>query len=268
MKEINTFIKSNRNTDIPVTIVDCQIANAALIIFVHGFKADRHEGGRFSDVATELAKLGYSSIRMGFPGCDESKEDFINYSLTNNLNDIETCYKYMLDSYSIDNNRIGMIGYSMGARLTSIFANKHQELKTIGLWAGACFKDYGGDNFLGCDLKNIKEEINIKGYCDYLNTFDNDIIKLSKQLIDDMISYNPIECLNSFKGNAIIVHGNKDITVDVNVGYDNFYALKNAKNKKLVIIDDANHGFGLWDNKMHQSKQLVEETILFFKNNL
>ena len=101
MKEIELLLKSKRNTEIPVSIVDSETTNCALVIFIHGFKADRHEGGRFSDVARNLAKLGYSSIRMGFPGCDESKEDFINYSITNDLDDIETCYKYIQGSAKV-----------------------------------------------------------------------------------------------------------------------------------------------------------------------
>lgn len=268
MKEIELLLKSKRNTEIPVSIVDSETANCALVIFIHGFKADRHEGGRFTDVARNLAKFGYSSIRMGFPGCDESKEDFINYSITNNLDDIEVCYKYMLNTYAIDIKRVGVVGYSMGARLTCLFSNIHPEIKTIGLWAGACYEDYGGDNFLGCKIDDINRELVSKDYYDYFNSFDNTYIKLSKQLIEDMVKYNPVTCLNSFAGNCIVVHGNEDITVSVDTGYNNFMALKNAKNKKLVIIDGANHGFGLWDNQMHQSKQLVEETTLFFKNNL
>ena len=44
--------------------------------------------------------------------------------------------------------------------------------------------------------------------------------------------------------------------------------LVNVKNKKLVVVDGANHGFGLWDNHMEQSKELVDETTEFLKEYL
>ena len=270
MIEKNIEINSKRNTKIPVTIVESGKENAPLILLVHGFKADRHEGGRYSEVANNLAKIGVNSIRMGFPGCDESKEDFINYTLNNCLDDMESCYKYMLDNYSTDTNHLGMIGYSMGGRLTSIFINKHPEFKTIGLWAGAVYKDFGGDNksFIGGDLEPMRKQANELGYCDFFNTFDNTNIRINKALIDEMELYNPLDGLNGYEGNAIVCHGDKDITVSLDTAYLAIDNLKNVKNKKLVVIKNANHGFGLWDNHMEQSKELVDETTNFFKEYL
>lgn len=270
MLERNITIKSNRNTDIPVTIVEAGKENAPLVLFVHGFKADRHEGGRFSEVANNLAQIGVNSIRMGFAGCDESKEDFINYTLKNNLDDIETCYKYMLENYSIDTKHLGMVGYSMGGRLTSIFVKEHKEFKTIGLWAGAVYKGFGGNDeyFIGAKLEPMRKQADELGYAEFLNAFDNTYIKINKELIDDMESLNPLEGLNEFDGNAIVCHGDNDDTVVLDTAYIAMDNLKNARNKKLVVINGANHGFGLWDDHMEQSHELVEETTKFFKEYL
>lgn len=270
MIEKNITIKSIRNTDIPVSIVDSEKSNAPLVILAHGFKADRHEGGRFSDVARNLAEVGVSSIRMGFPGCDESKEDFINYTLKNCLDDIESSYEYMLDNYSIDTTHLGIIGYSMGGRLASIFINSHPEFKTIGLWAGAVYKDFGGNNeyFLGGDVLTMKKQANELGYADFYNDFDNTNIKLNKALIDEMELYNPLQYLNEFNGNAIVCHGDNDTTVSLDTAYLAMDNLTNAKNKKLLVVKGADHGFGLWDNHMEQSNELVSETTKFFKEYL
>ena len=270
MLEINKTIKSKRDTNIPVTIVDSETENASLVIFAHGFKADRHEGGRFSDVARKLAEVGINSIRMGFPGCDESKEDFINYTINNCLDDIESSYQYMLNNYSINNEHLGIVGYSMGGRLASIFVNKHPEFKTLGLWTGAVYKDFGGNNdcFLGGNVASMKKQANELGYTDFYNDFDNTNIKLSKALIDEMELYNPLEYLNSFEGSAIVCHGDNDFTVVLDTAYLAINNLTKAKNKKLVIINGANHGFGLWDDHMEQSYELVDETTKFIKEHL
>lgn len=267
MKEIELTIKSQRNSDIPVSIIDSETTNAGLVIFVHGFKANRHEDGRFTLVGQTLASHGISSIRMGFAGCDESKEDFINYTLKNCLDDIDSSINYMLDNYSINKGRIGMLGYSMGGRLTGIYTNKHSDLKCLGFWAGATYPSFEDGFFLGEDVNRLKQEASEKGYCQFHNSFDNTFIRLNKDLIAQMEEYNPLEGLYKYEGNAIVVHGDKDITVKPKVVNLMNEALSKA-NKKIVIIKGADHGFGQWDNKPELSKMLVEETIGFFIENM
>ena len=75
MKRIDTTVLSKRNTDIPVTIIEADTFPSKLLLCVHGFKANRTEDNRFVEVAEALASNGVSTIMMGFPGCDESKED-------------------------------------------------------------------------------------------------------------------------------------------------------------------------------------------------
>lgn len=268
MKLINTTIKSIRNTDIPVSIVDAEVDNAGLVIFAHGFKADRHEGGRFTRLANMLSKIGISSIRLGFPGCDESKEEFYYYTLTNCLNDLQTCYDYMKTNYSINENKMGLVGYSMGGRLVSLFIKNHPEFKVIGLWAPACLNDFINDDFLGCNVTQMKKQAKEKGYIDFNNIFDNTILKMNVELIHDMENLHPNDGLNSFEGRAIIIHGDKDSTVKPFVSSEVYKQLINAKDKKLVVIKDADHGFGLWDKHPEQSIQLIEETYNYFEENL
>ena len=44
--------------------------------------------------------------------------------------------------------------------------------------------------------------------------------------------------------------------------------LKEAQEKKLLIIPEADHGFGLWDNQPDQSERLVDVTSKFLGKNL
>ena len=268
MKTINTSIHSNRNTDIPVTIVETNVNPCRLLICAHGFKANRTEDGRFLQVAQALAENGVMSIMMGFPGCDVSKEDFLNYSLTSCMDDIDNCYRYIKDNYDIDPDHVGMIGYSMGGRLTSLYIKKHPEIRCIGIWAGACYDGFGGDSFLGVGTDTLKNEEKKKGYCDFLNSFDNTYIKLSKQLIEDMENMSPVEGLNGYTGDAIVVHGDKDITVPYEQAFDTYASLIHAEDRKLLTVEGADHGFGAWDDHPELSKQLTDNTIAYFKEHL
>lgn len=269
MEKIIKTLCSKRNTEIPVTVFDSGNENPGLVLMVHGFKAERSEGGRFYEVAEKLCEEGVNTICMGFPGCDESKEDFINYSLTNCLDDIETSYEYMLDTYNINKDHMGIIGYSMGGRLTSIYQASHPEFKVIGLWAAASYNGFEDGKFLGADAKEAEEVSNKDGYYMYHNGFDNTDIKLSKQLVNDFgYDYKPEDLMKEYKGAAIICQGNKDESVKPETTDIIKNSLVNAKKVEMLLIDGANHGFGLWDNHPEQSKTLVDGTFKFFKENL
>ncbi len=266
--EKELWIESKRGTKFPVSIIESNVENCPLVIFVHGFKADRHEGGRFTTVGRALAEKGISSIRMGFPGCDESTEDFFNYTLENCLSDIETSYKYMLDNYSIDINHLGMVGYSMGGRLTCLFNKNHREFKTIGLWAAAAYDGFEEGKFLGMDVIELKKQIEGKTSFPYFNSFDGTTLNMNVQLVNEIENCKPSEGLKGFEGKVIICHGDSDPTVLPKTVDIAISSLTDSKVIKKVIIEGANHGFGLWDDHMEQSKILTDETTEFFLKNL
>lgn len=269
MEQYSRYLKSVRNTDIPVTVFDSRAKNPGLVLMVHGFKAERSEGGRFYEVAEKLCDLGINTICMGFAGCDESKEDFINYSLKSCLSDMEVSLKYMLDTYDVDVNHMGLIGYSMGGRLVSIFQTAHPEFKVMGLWAAAAYNGFEDGLFLGANALEAKEAADKEGYYLYHNGFDNTDIKLSKELVYDFgYDFMPEDELQKYEGSVIICQGDKDLSVKPETADIIARSLCKAKKVKKLIIEGANHGFGLWDNHMEQSKMLVEETFAFFKENL
>ncbi len=263
MKIIDTATISKRNTEIPLTVIDSEKDNAGLVVFVHGFKANRHEDGRFDEVGKKLTEIGISSVMMGFPGCDESKEDFVNYSLRNCLDDMDSSIEYMKKNYSIDEKRMGMIGYSMGGRLTAIYTGKHPELKCIGFFAAAAYSGFEDGKMIGEPVDEVKKSVKEKGYYEYLNTFDNTMLKMGKELIEDMEKYDPLESLRNYEGNAIVIHGSVDTMVNPRTADMMMEALGKA-NKKCVIIEDADHGFGAWNNRPDLSEKLVNAAADFF----
>ena len=265
MKIIETRIRSKRDTDIPVTIVEAD-APSKLLLCIHGFKANRTEDGRFLTVAKALAECGVCTIMPGFPGCDVSNEDFINYSLRNCIDDIDTSFAYMMDHYDLDQENVGMIGYSMGGRLTSLYIAEHPEITCIGFWAAALEDGFGDEGvFLGEHVEVMKKEAFEKGCFNFHNLFDDTWIRLSRELIEDYEEKRPSAGLNRYKGAAIIVHGDEDSTVPYRVAKLGYAALKETKEKKLYCVKGADHGFGAWNERPDLSKQLTDETVSFFR---
>ena len=269
MKTFDEQIISKRGTNLHATIIESGIEKSPLVLLIHGFKADRTEGGRFLTVAQELAKAGVNSICVSFPGCGDSEEPFEQYCMSHCLDDIDVIYQYMLEHYNIDQNHLGMIGYSMGGRLTCLYTSLHPEFKTIGLWAAASYDDFNGEeNFQGSNIKEMMKEAEANGFAATVNSFDQSILRLSRQFFEDMFHLKPYEGILSYQGNVILCHGTKDDMVPFETSERVFQNLTTKGNRKFVVIENANHGFGLWDNHMEQSKQLTDSTIEFFKENL
>lgn len=256
-------IKSKRGSMIPCDVYEGN--GRGLIVFVHGFKAERTEGGRFTEVALKMAEKGFNSIMMDQSGCGESKEPYDLYCIDNSMDDITSCIEYMFEKYDIDENRMAMVGYSMGGRITSIYVNEvDSRFKTIGLWAAAISDMEELNTFVyDKDGHSLREDANKNGYGLYYNEFDDTYIHLSKEFYDGMFNYDSVGDMKKYEGNVIIVHGDCDITVYPKIAHNCYNNLTTKGKKKLVIIPGANHGFGLWDDHPEQSKQLVNETSEF-----
>ena len=260
---MKTEIRSKRGSMIPCDVYEGN--GRGLIVFVHGFKAERSEGGRFTEVALRLAEKGFNSIMMDQSGCGESKEPYDLYCIDNSMDDITSCIEYMFDKYDIDENRMAMIGYSMGGRITSIYVNEvDKRFKTIGLWAAAISDMDELNTFVyDRDGHSLREDAEKDGYGLYYNEFDDTYIHLSKKFYDGMFNYDCVGDMKRYDGNVIIVHGDADITVKPEIALNCYGNLTTEGKKKLEIISGANHGFGLWDDHPEQSEQLVSTTCDF-----
>lgn len=264
-------IPSKRLTDIVCTINLPQTEGAMpLVIFTHGFGADRHEGGRFTQVADKLATKGIASIRMDFSGCNESTESFTAFAIRNLLDDLITCVDHMINNYDIDQEHMGIVGYSMGGRLATLYSRLNPNIKTMALWAPALTKGMSGleDSMGGADkLNEMIKEAQTNGSVKYNDLFGGQK-ELSKEYFMDMEAHDVLKALSHYKHNLLIVQGNEDDIVRPDVIDKALTHINKECHFNYLYMDHANHGFGLWDDHPEQSEKLVKETIKFIERHL
>ena len=260
-------IISKRGTEVPFIIVEGK-RKGPLLVMIHGFSSNKHEDNRYLKIAEELKEIGVNSIMFSQCGHEESKEDFINYTLDNIIDDTYSCIEYMIDNYQIDKNNISLIGYSMGARIVSLIMNKIKA-KNIVLIAGANYKGLSNDNdsFLGHDVNDLRKQANEHNCVNIYDPFEDRYLKLSKRFIENMEEYNPIEQLNKYNGNALIIHGMKDDIVSIKKSYLVYNELINTKEKRLIIFKDSDHSFGGWSSNLNieESNLMCEKIINYLK---
>lgn len=271
-KSTDTWIKS-RSTQIAVTIVspaDDTRGSLPLVILLHGHGGTRHEAGGYTRVAEGLAAHGIASIRMDFPGCGDSLEGFKNNNLTNMIADLKATRLHALKILDIDENRMGLLGFSMGGRLALSTGANAADYRAIGLWAPdtvdgeANMRKYLGGSV---QYEKMKATAKSQGFAPF-TTFWGQDQQLGYRWFTDMEASLMTHTIEQYRGALMVLYGDLDTVVNPEISRS---VLKNAINARPAVerlIAGADHGLGLFNNDTLRSGQVVNETIAFFAKHL
>lgn len=268
--EYITNIKSNRNTNIVSTIsIPDNKDSFPLVLMAHGFCANRDESGAFSSLANKLAESVIASIRIDFPGCNDSKESYLSNTIDNDVEDLRCAYKYMNDNYNITST--GIVGYSLGAKVITHYVAKYNGINVIMVFAPAITNnlDWNSSLTLGKqkEMEKALEIANEQGYYNYLNEFDNVHIPLSKDFIKQCLTYKTLDNFSDFAIPTLMIYGNNDDIIPLNI-YKEIIKENHNPLFNSYLINGANHGFGMWDRKPEQFNELINKAHEFLVQEL
>ena len=239
------------------------------VVMNHGHGGGRQENGGFGSIASALAERGILTIRMDFPGTGDSTEPFTEGYLSNMISDSNASLAYILDSYAVDPERLGIFGYSMGGRIAlTIGAAEDNPYRAMALLAPSA--DWGQEmmvSFLGGQAEYDRlfaEAASDKGYADFVTQWGQ-TQQLSKTWFDQMIASKPLEGIGAYDGAMIVLHGDKDDVVPATVAEAVVAAYPAAS---MVVVPEADHGYGFYSDQPDVTA-LVEGTLAdFFAENL
>jgi alpha/beta superfamily hydrolase len=90
----------------------------------------------FVKFSRALADLGFASIRFDFVGSGESDGEFVNMTLSGELEDAVNILSHVKTLNFVDQDRIGFVGFSASGEVASILAGLNSEaIKALCLWA-------------------------------------------------------------------------------------------------------------------------------------
>lgn len=235
-----------------------------VVVMNHGHGGGRQENGGFGKVADALAKEGILTIRMDFPGSGDSKEPFTEGYLSNMISDSNASLDYVLENYPADPDRLGIFGYSMGGRIAlTIAGSADNPYRAVALLAPS--GNPGGElmvPFLGGQAEYDRlyaEASGDKGYAEFLTQWGQ-TQQLSKTWFDELLVSKPLDAIGNFKGDMLIVYGDKDVVVPAEVNKAVAAAYPAAK---VVVVPEADHGYGFYSDQPDVSA-LVESSIAEF----
>lgn len=217
--------------------------NLPIAIVSHGFMA-------FQDTVRQYAKAfaqnGYLSYCFDFCGGSviKGKSDgkTTEMSVLTEVNDLEAVIKYAQNRAYANPNKILLMGCSQGGFVSALTAAKHNDIvsKLVLFYPAFCIPDdarAGQMMFAQFDPNNIPPTIKCGP------------MKLGRCYVEDVIKMNPYEEIKAFKGDVLIVHGDKDNIVDIKyskTAYETYTeADVNPEGRNIVFktVKNGAHGF-------------------------
>lgn len=259
--------------DVPATwVVPEHRAGQALplVILIHGHGGTRHEAGGFTRLADRLADAGYASIRMDFPGCGDSAEPFSENNLGNMLMDVRAAREWASRNVNVDNRRIGLVGFSMGGRVAAMLSRSDPPIDTMVLWAPAVQNGPGKMvEYLGGpeSWAQMKATAAREGFAPF-TTFWGQDQQLGPDWFADLEQSRSRDDIAAFEGALHLVHGSADAVVPLEVSAAALGAAVSAETASITIIEDADHGFGLFAEQDRYSRKLIDATASFIEAEL
>lgn len=266
---VSTNIQSSRDVEVPAVInLPAEQENMPLVVMCHGHGGSKEENGGFDAIAEALAADGIAVVRVDYPGCGASTEDFTLNTLTNMEADTASAVKYMEDTYSIDTSKVGIFGYSMGGRIAlDLLASDPGTYSAVCLLAPAA--DYVDLKELFGGAENwdtLKATADANGYADYTTIYGQQQ-KLSKDWFSDLESKDLDTVLKdataNYSGPSMVIHAVDDAAVHPEVSEK----VAEAMGADVVLTPTDGHGYGFYGGPLYVRRIVVENAADFFAIN-
>lgn len=108
----------------------------AAVVICHGFGGNKCGKHRlYVRVANALASLGVTVLRFDYRGSGDSDGEFTEMELESQVSDIIAAVRFLQNKPDIDENRIALLGRSLGGAMAVLAAAELKQIKALALWA-------------------------------------------------------------------------------------------------------------------------------------
>lgn len=210
---------------------------APAIICSHGLFSDK-DGSKFVRLTQHLADKGFVAVRYDHRGCGQSQGRLSDTTLTGRLADLAAVTDFMRRQPHYVNDRIGLMGSSMGGLVSLWEAVRNRIYHAVVTWATPW------------EIRRPHKEKTSVGP-----------IFLSDAFYADLKQYRSLTLLKAIQ-RCMILHGGTDKLVPLTHAYHLFRHL--GKPKAIKVLEGADHRF----TNPNDRRQAIDYTTKFFHHHL
>ncbi len=222
------------------------------VVMLHGFTGNRMEVHFiFVKTARALTKAGIAALRFDFRGSGESDGDFVEMTIPGEIKDAVTAVKFAKQQPSVDENRIGLLGLSMGGCVAAC-TSAREEVSSLMLWSAVGNPTELLQRRLE-DMGNPTPPIDLGG------------LMLGSKFIETIESVRPLEDVASTNIPVMIIHAEDDTTVPVKDAHDyHDAASKPGRTVHKMILPSGGHRLATCEVE----RTVIKRTVDWFKETL
>jgi len=226
------------------------------VVMLHGNGSTRHEAGNAYDyTAPIMATAGIATIRFDYIGNGDSTSDYIDFTYDKGVEDALKCYEYLTTIETVDAERVGIMGWSQGGRLTILTAARSDVFKSALTWAGA-FDQKGNEE----EQYAIAKE---NGYYEVTYSW-RDSLRQSPAYYECAMAIDYYAEAAKITIPFLAIQGDQDDTVLPETAQTIVDALVNSADAEVYYVEGAGHTFGVFSNQPEQLEEITVMTIMWF----
>lgn len=220
---------------------------APAIVMCHGWTGHKIEPGRvFVKTARRLAEAGIVVLRFDCRGSGDSEGDFQDMTISGEVLDANRALEVLCATRGVDQERIGILGFSLGGCVAPLAAQAFGNVKTACLWAPVSNP--------ARQFQRITDEM--KG--DYLDMGQN---IQGRCFVNDLPNHHPADFVAGWNRPVFVIRGTNDesVTEESARAY-----LTGPGRREFMPIEGADH---VWSRSDWQA-QLMDATVRWFRETL
>lgn len=256
---------NNNGYDVPgiLSIPDMEGPFPA-ILMLHGTGTQKNEvGDLYKKLAILLKQRGIASLRIDFSGCGDSKNSDLSYSLSSALGDAHCALNFMKNHHDIDDERIGVIGFSQGALIAQMLVIEVPDLKALTAWAPAVGNGIAPmSNFFRAYYEEaVKNQYAVMHY-DW-----REPCRVNLKWFEELKQQTTLEQMASYSGRILAIAGTHDNVLPCD-NINKLIMASSSQQAQAILIKGADHIFNVFDIESNHSKELLRITADWLSINL
>lgn len=214
-----------------------------VVVMYHGLTGHHLESHLlFVKISRALAKVGIASFRFDFRGSGNSEGDFQDMTISREIDDALAGLDFISVQSWVDDNRIGVLGLSLGGGIAAVVTGRDDRVKSAVLLSA---------------VARPKEDF---AHIPPIEPTEDELPAqyIGAEFQKDLDNFRPLDEIVKRKSSIMIIHGTDDEIIPCSRAEDYQNVLLSAHiPHKVMIIPQANHTYS---QKIHED-QVVQASV-------